>query len=274
MRSKFWTTATGGGTKNSKFYLLPLHAQLPLSFRQEKAVGGKTAFRYKMFRGTLLPFLLSGATGEVDRELLDEVLGIFSDERDLTRLDRKVLEIASVIAPRVSSLDAETLLSSSREVLNRLEEAGGPFCTPSLDEFRRDLKQVLTLDLPRRDLIHQLTLLLALHLTTRLYRAGLVLSLRLDRCVALFDGGKDADPAGASCAVQCCGSPGACDLSAKMRFRVGSGSFRSVRLTDPCVTSYRDLTSNYLLPLPVTISTANFARRALEAAAWTGPGTR
>ncbi|GHE81453.1 hypothetical protein GCM10014715_41300 [Streptomyces spiralis] len=267
MRSKFWTTAAGGRSRTlERRYLLPLHAQLPLSFQQEKAQGGKTAFGYKMFRGTVLPFLLSGPSGEVDRNLLDQVLEVFTDDQDLTRLDKKVLEIAADIAPEISGPQTETLINSSQKVLQRLHEAGGAFCAPSLDQFRHDLGQVLALDLPRRDRIHQLTLLLALHLTTRLYRAGLVLSLRLDRCVALFPGGQPGDPISAACAARCCGEPGQCDLSGTMRFRTGSGSFRPVKLTEPCVTSYRDLTSNYLLPLPVTISTANIARHAVYAA--------
>ncbi|MGV9534314.1 DNA phosphorothioation-dependent restriction protein DptG [Streptosporangium sandarakinum] len=267
MRSKFWTTAAGGRTRAvERRYLLPLHAQLPLSFQQEKAEGGKTAFGYKMFRGTLLPFLLSGPSGDVDRSLLDQVLAVFTDDRDLTRLDKKVLEIAAEIAPGVSEPGTETLINNSQGVLQRLQQAGGAFCAPSLEQFRRDLGQVLALDLPRRDRIHQLTLLLALHLTTRLYRAALVLSLRLDRCIALFPGGKDGDPSSSSCAVRCCGEPGQCDLSGTMRFRTGSGSFRPVKLIEPCVTSYRNLTSNYLLPLPVTISTANIAGHALQAA--------
>jgi hypothetical protein len=268
MRSKFWATAAGKRTNNKdkRHYLLPLHARLPLSFAQTKADGSKAAFKYKMFRGTILPFLLSTPSGEVDRGLLDRFLEVFTDHRDLTVLDKRVLEIAAEVSPGPSALQADALITSSQGVLQRLQEAGGAFCAASLEQFRHDLGQVLSLDLPRRDLIHQLTILLALHLATRLYRAGLVLSLRLDKCIALFPGGEEAGPRAASCADRCCGNLEGCDLSSRILFRTGSGSFRGVRLVEPCVTSYRDLTSNYLLPLPVTISTANLACDALRAA--------
>ncbi|MFB6855864.1 hypothetical protein ACFCWV_25730 [Streptomyces sp. NPDC056341] len=267
MRSKFWGTATGKRTtKKPTHYLLPLHSRLPLSFVQTTAEGSKTLFRYKMFRGTVLPFLLSTPSGEVDRGLLERFLEVFADDQDLTVLDKKVLEIAAEISPGPDELQADMLIASSQAVLQRLQEAGGAFCAASLEQFRRDLGQVLSLDLPRRDLIHQLTMLLALHLATRLYRAGLVLSLRLDQCIALFPGGDKVGPNEASCAKECCGDLEGCDLSGRMLFRTGSGSFRGVKLAEPCVTSYRDLTSKYLLPLPVTINAANLARDALRAA--------
>ena len=267
MKSKFWTTAGSGKAKDDgKRYLLPLHARLPLSFGQEKAKGGKTEFGYKMFRGTVLPFLLSGTSGTVDTDLLERFLAEFRSEEDLTELDRAVLKIAADIAPDTTGPDASMLLSRSKDVLGRLQDAKGGFCGPSLDQFRLDLEQVLTMDLPRRDRIHQITLLLALHLTTRLYRASIVLSKRLDGCIALFPSGGIGGLPESGCAVRCCGQPTGCDLAGRIRFRVGSGAFRSVKLTEPCVASYRDMTSNYLLPLPVTISCANFAKEALAAA--------
>ncbi|MEV5264156.1 hypothetical protein [Streptomyces werraensis] len=269
MQSKFWGTAAGKRktkAENERHYLLPLHSRLPISFIQTMADGSKARFRYKMFRGTILPFLLSTPSGDVYRDLLERFLQVFTDDQDLTVLDKRVLEIAAEISPGASDLQADMLIDSSEGVLQRLQHAGGAFCATSLAQFRRDLEQVLSLDLPRRDLIHQLTLLLALHLATRLYRAGLVLSLRLDQCIALFSGGEEASPRGSSCASSCCGDLESCDLSGRMLFRAGSGTFRGVKLAEPCVTSYRDLTSKYLLPLPVTISTANLARDALQAA--------
>lgn len=259
MSAKFWTGAdTHSGSKaDRRRYLVPLHAILPVGFEQEKAKGGKTTFGYKMFRGTVLPFLLSDASGQPDTALLERFLNVFTSEDDLTRLDKKVLEIAKSLAPDASAPDVSFLLEGSAEVLESLNEAGGGFCQPSLDQFRLDLEQVLELDLPRRDLINQLTNLLALHLSVRLYRAGMVLSLQLDRCLGLFSDLAVTTELG--CAGGCAGELGDCSLAGQLRFRTGSGSFRSVKLSDPCVTSYRSMTSRFLLPLPVTITAVNFA---------------
>lgn len=260
MIGKFWTKASGRGrgARQDRRYLLPLHASLPLGFRQEKARGGKTAFAYKMFRGSVLPFLLSDAAGEVDQALLESFLAVFGKDTDLTRLDKEVLRIAGQLAPDTSGPDVQTLVSSAEPILRELQRNGGAFCQPSLAQFREDLAQVLKLDLPRRDLINQLTLLLALHLTVRLYRASLVLSRQLDRCVApalaVAEAGLDPSP----CAGGCCGDASGCDLAGQMKFRAGTGSYRPVKLTDSCVRSYRALTSGFLLPLPVTVSAANF----------------
>ncbi|MFD0530427.1 DNA phosphorothioation-dependent restriction protein DptG [Kitasatospora arboriphila] len=65
--------------------------------------------------------------------------------------------------------------------------------------------------------------------------------------------------------MTCNGQLERCDLAGRMRFRTGSGGFRAVKLSESCVSSYRELTSSYLLPLPVTISTSNLAREALAA---------
>ncbi|MFD0530426.1 hypothetical protein ACFQ1I_33075 [Kitasatospora arboriphila] len=83
-----------------------------------------------MFRGSLLPFLLSSPSDGVDRDLLDRVLAIFSDDRDLTVIDRKVLEIAAEISPGAEALQADVLIANSERALRGLEYAGGAFCAP------------------------------------------------------------------------------------------------------------------------------------------------
>ncbi|MFI5845622.1 DNA phosphorothioation-dependent restriction protein DptG [Catenuloplanes sp. NPDC051500] len=268
MTAKFWTTAAGRPRAGGQVrrYLMPLHSRLPIAFQQEKAEGGKTAFGYKMFRGTVLPFLLSDPAGGTDEALLDRFLKVFVKDTDLTRLDREVLEIAARLAPDTPGPDVGTLLSKSGKVLRRIAEEGGALCQPSLARFRNDLDQVLGLDLPRRDLINQLTVLLALHLSVRLYRSGMVLSAQLDRCISLFPGGETADSESSACAAGCAGDLLRCDAAGRMQFRTGSGSYRPVKLSDPCVSSYREMTSRYLLPLPVTITCVNFIIDATRAA--------
>ncbi|SFQ05075.1 hypothetical protein SAMN04489713_12173 [Actinomadura madurae] len=250
-------------------YLLPLHSSLSLGFRQSSSGGGR--MQYKMFRGSILPFLCSH-TGGIDEVLIDRMLDVFRSDDDFTHLDREVLRIAGEISPETNGPSVKILLRSegTREVLERLESAGGAFCQASLDRFREDLAEVLTMQLPRRDLIDQITMLLALHLTTWLYRASMVLSNQLERVVRLFTLAPSADAPG--CSVGCAGDLTTCDLAGRMSFRVGSGGFRSAKMSDPCVGSYLELTSGYLMPLPVTIAAANLAAEALLAAG--GPEIR
>jgi hypothetical protein len=249
-------------------YLLPLHSSLALGFRQSSSRGGR--MQYKMFRGSILPFLCSRAGG-IDEDLIDRMLQVFQSDDDFTQLDREVLRIAGEISPDTSGPSVRILLESdgTRDVLARLEEAGGALCQASLDRFRKDLAEVLTMQLPRRDLIDQITMLLALHLAIWLYRASIVLSLQLDRIIEP----RAPQSAGApGCSSGCIADLAGCDLAGRMSFRVGSGGFRSAKISDPCVSSYLELTSGYLVPLPVTIATANLAADALAAAG--GPEIR
>jgi hypothetical protein len=249
-------------------YLLPLHSSLALGFRQSSSSGKR--MQYKMFRGSILPFLCSSST-EVDSLLLDRLLDVFRSETDFTQLDREVLAIARSISPSVAGPSVHALLESegARDALKKLADAGA-FCQPSLQLFQEDLSEVLKMRLPRRDLIEQVTLLLALHLSTRLYRASLVLANQLNQVVKLFTTTETAPPI--PCSKGCIGKLQECDLAGRMLFRIGSGDFRAVRMADACVDSYRHLTSGYLLPLPVTIATTNLAIDALRAAG--GPTLR
>ncbi|TDC88829.1 DNA phosphorothioation-dependent restriction protein DptG [Actinomadura sp. 7K507] len=243
-------------------YLLPLHSSLALGFRQSSSRGGR--MQYKMFRGSILPFLCSRA-GSIDEELIERMLQVFRGDDDFTQLDREVLRIAGEISPETSGPSVRILLESdgTREALAKLEEAGGAFCQASLDRFREDLAEVLTMQLPRRDLIDQITLLLALHLAIWLYRVSVVLSHQLDRIIESHA----PEPAGTRpCSAGCTGDLASCDLAGLMSFRVGSGGFRSAKVSDPCAGSYLELTSGFLVPLPVTIATANLAADALAAA--------
>jgi hypothetical protein len=261
MADKFWYRKAGG--KGKQAYLLPLHASLPLGFDQAGGVKRDQQMRYKMFRGSILPFLCSSQGGRaVDESLMDGLLDVFRNDDDFTILDREVLRIAADISPMASQPSVQALLNSSRKVLTNLEKAGGAFCQPSLDQFQEDLRYVLGMPLPRRDLIEQVTMLLALHFSIRLLRASVVLSNQLDQVIALFMPGTHArqDP----CSAGCVGELERCDLAGMLRFRAGSGGFRSVSLSEPCVTSFRQVTSGYLLPLPVSIATANLTIHVLK----------
>lgn len=256
MEDKFWTTV-------KQPYLLPLHASLALGFDQAGGKDRDQRMRYKMFRGSILPFLCSRSDGSVDEQVMDRLLDVFRSDEDFTILDREVLRIAGELSPDTSGPTVEALMSSgpSKAALQRLQELGGAFCQPSLDMFQGDLRHVLRLPLPRRDLIDQITMLLALHLSVRLFRASVVLARQMDEVTSIYAGSQRE--AGV-CSSGCAGKLEQCHLAGMLRFRVGSGAFRSVSLTDPCVTSFREVTSRYLMPLPVTIATANLAIEVLR----------
>jgi hypothetical protein len=251
--------------------LLPLQGTLPMNYSHGGSTG-KPA-RYRMFSGEILPFLLyDEESGEVDRDLLDRLQDLIRAEEDLTALDLLFLQVARNEARYPDSEpDAGALLGRYEDKTRRdLAGAGGAFCSPSLELFRTDLRTVLDTKLPRPDKIQWLTLLLSLHIGTRLYRMADVLGNDLDFAVAAA--ANIAPPAGV---VRClCDGPGSvagplqsCALAGRIRFRTGSGRYRPVSRRDGCRSSYIDLDQRRLLALPATLVTSNLALLA-----WTALG--
>lgn len=262
MRERFFSS------KPTAKVLLPLHGSLPRNYahstRSVKTREAKSPARYRMFSGEILPFLLFNAqTGEIDELLVSELAQLFSTEHDLTALDRLFLQIARDHAQEPTALpSAEALLERwGTSVRKDMERAGGPFCAPSLELFRRDLATVLSTDLPRPDKVQWLTLLLSLHLGVRLYRIAEVLGNELDLAVAAASG---TEPPQSARACNCSNvggaeSLGSCPLAGQIRFRVGSGRYRPVSRRDACRSSYMELDQQKLLALPVTLVTTNLA---------------
>ena len=154
--------------------LLPVHASLPLNYMHTTREGARS--RYRMFNGGILPFLLWQQDGGVDARPLEQLLDVVSDSRQLTILDLLFLNIALEEAPDPDAKpDTGSLVRAYEDDLRAdFEAAGGAFCQPSMDLFRRDLRTVIDTDLPRPDKIQWLTLLLSLHLSVRLYRIAVV----------------------------------------------------------------------------------------------------
>lgn len=245
--------------------LLPVHASLPLNYMHTTREGARS--RYRMFNGGILPFLLWQQDGGVDARPLEQLLDVVSDSRQLTILDLLFLNIALEEAPDPDAKpDTGSLVRAYEDDLRAdFEAAGGAFCQPSMDLFRRDLRTVIDTDLPRPDKIQWLTLLLSLHLSVRLYRIAVVKGGELDLAVAAA-GQLPAPPGAVRCA--CDGEPGclaSCPLAGRLRFRTGTGRYRPVKVRDGCRTAYVEIDQRRLLDMPATLVTTTLASRAWAA---------
>jgi hypothetical protein len=248
--------------------LLPAHGSLPLNYRHSTQKG--IPARYKMWNGGILPLLLWDATKKkIDRDLLTQVLDFVSDETELTALDRLFLRVALDDVPRPGATPAAGHLIEKYEkaLAAQFRPFGGPFCQPSLDLFRQDLRAVLTADLPRPDKIAWLTLLLSLHLAVRLYRLAVVKGFELDLAVAAA-AQIPAPPGVRACSHAARSGPEAleaCPFAGRLRFRTGTGGYRAVSLRDGCRSSYAEVDQRRLLDLPATLVVGTLASAAWSA---------
>jgi hypothetical protein len=258
---EYWTVV------KSLPYLIPYHTLLPQAFDHTQKVinpkapasGPKKAARYKLFSGAVLPFLCWTGSG-VDRALVQDFLDVMNAQDDFTQLDELMFGAARAVAgeePRRATADQLMQSDLWQEVEAALR--GGAFWQPGLDQFQTDLRTVLGMQasLPRRDLIDMLTSLLSLHLAIHYYRVAVMLGERMDRALAAAAGLEEPAPAR--------GTPRGGPLAGRMLFRVGTRGDRPVRLVDPCVTTYRELTDRRLLALPAAITTMNLAHAVWEA---------
>jgi len=244
MREQYWVNPS------QRPFLLPYHSALPLSFAHSLGDDLDDRARYRMFSGAIIPFLCWTGAG-TDRQLIAELLAVFNGSDGFTLLDDLLLRAVHAFAGEPGEADAAKL---DRRLPDEVRAAlgAGAFCQPSLDRFQRDLKTVLGMKLPRRDLIESLNELLGLHLAIIYYRVAVVLSEEIDEAVAA-DAGLPAR--GTSC--DCSGGLPACSLAGRIRFRVGTRGYRPVSMKDGCVQSYRDVDAKRLLALPANIITAN-----------------
>lgn len=270
MRERFYSS------KPTAKVLLPLHGTLPRNYahstRALRTRSTPSPARYRMFSGEILPFLLYDAeSGRVNGQLAAELTALFSTEDDLTALDQLFLQIARDKAEDPAALPSASALLERWEpsIREDMKRAGGPFCSPSLRLFQRDLATVLSTALPRPDKVQWLTLLLSLHLGVRLYRLAEVLGNELDLAVAAASG-VEAPSGARTCVCSATGDPdalGSCSLAGQIRFRVGAGRYRPVSRRDACRSSYLELDQQKLLALPATLVTTNLALLA-----WTALG--
>jgi hypothetical protein len=255
--------------------LKPIHSSLPMNYAHGTSTNAPA--RWRMFSAEILVFLLyDETTGTADRHLIERLLEFTGTRDDLTSIDQLFLNVATEDLPYVSTSPDATALLDRYETKTRtdLATAGGAFCPASLALFRRDLETVLDTPLPKSDKVQWLTLLLSLHITTRMYRLAVVKGNELDHALARAAGTEP--PAGS----QTCPCPHgadttanpescltACPLAGAIKFRTGTGKYRPISRRDPCRDSYVDLDQRRLLALPAVLVTINLALRA-----WTALG--
>jgi hypothetical protein len=241
-------------------YLVPYHSLLPASFDHSTAPRGSAtpdrAARYKLFASALLPFLCWTGDG-VDTDLATQFLDVMNRKEDFILLDKLMYGAAAAMRGGEMAPATVTRLMAS-DLWTQIEPAltAGAFCQPALTQFQDDLRTVLSLRdaLPRRDLLDLLTALLSLHLTIHYYRVAVALGEQIDYLIAVAgDLPEPAAPRGWEDGL------GDCSLAGKMLFRVGTAGDRTIRMNDPCVGAYRELTDRRLLALPAAIITANYA---------------
>lgn len=253
--------------------LKPVHSSLPMNY----AYGTNTnkPARWRMFSAEIIVFLLyDETTAQTDRDLLAELLEFFESDDDLTAIDKLFLQAAVADTSFPESRPVSGALVDKYESSTRadLTAAGGVFCRPSLELFRRDLATVLATNLPKPDKIQWLTLLLSLHISSRMYRLALIKGNELDAALAVAADTTAPDkvapcacgPATAADGFDCLN---ACPLAGAMKFRTGAGRYRPISRRDEARNSYINLDQRKLLALPAVLVTTNLALRA-----WTALG--
>lgn len=237
MSRQYWFRPSG---RSPATFLTPFHAELPGAYDY--------AGRYKSFRGSLLLFLcFDGA--DFDLSLARDVLEFMSSEGGLNPLDREFLRAAREVASAAGMatdpdpsrlLDIDDELRHESKVRERLSR--GALDQPALDLIRRDLKAVMTLQLPRHDKVAALMLALSVHVALYYYRVSFLLGEGLHAAARTIDG---------DTATQLPPFDGA------VLFRVGSGGDRPVRGSDACARAWWRLDEQHLLALPANMIAAN-----------------
>jgi hypothetical protein len=249
MARQYWFHPLARGGASPARFLTPFHADLPGGYDYPG--------RYKSFRGSLLLFLcFDGAN--FDLSLAADVLAFMASDTGLNPLDRELLRTAREIAEnsgqrlspnpeRLLELEAQVRPESRIHVRLR----NGAFDQAALDLIRRDLRTVMTLQLPRHDKVAALVLALSLHVALYYYRVAFTLGEGLAAAARVMDG----EPAG--------DRP---EFSGAVLFRVGSGGDRPVRATDPCARAWWRLDEQHLLALPANMVSANLLHSITAAA--------
>ncbi|WP_010596874.1 MULTISPECIES: DNA phosphorothioation-dependent restriction protein DptG [Rhodococcus] len=238
MARQYWFRPKGSSPTT---FLSPFHADLPGAYEYNG--------RYKSFRGSLLLFLSFDGTG-FDLSLAEDILEFMRSDVGLNPLDRELLHAARKVAEqsgqrrkpnasRLVELDNEQPRRDA-QIQSRLRD--GAFDQVAIDRIRRDLRTVMTLELPRHDKVAALVLALSLHIALHYYRVAFAIGEGLDAAARALDGHRTRQQPSFSGAVL---------------FRVGSGGDRPVRHTDPCSTAWWRLDEQHLLALPANMISAN-----------------
>jgi hypothetical protein len=245
MARQYWFHPKG---KSPSVFLTPFHADLAGEYDY--------AGRYKSFRGSLLLFLCFDGNG-FDLSIADEVLDFMRSDGGLSPLDRELLRAAREVATSsglLTSPDARRLLDIDEQariesrVRSRLSR--GAFDQRALDLIRRDLRNVMTLQLPRHDKVAALMLALSVHVALYYYRIAFSIGEGLQVAARALDGDEACSPPSFDGAVL---------------FRVGSAGDRPISATDQCARAWWRLDEQHLLALPANMIAANLLHSITEA---------
>jgi hypothetical protein len=246
-------------------FLFPFHTAIPGNFR--------FAGEYKMFRGPILYFLSWRGDGP-NSDLIQKLFDRFNDNESLSFVDRLVIGAAKDAcgADRArNSATAATLIDAVEgnpdwQHVAQALHSQGPFCSPALLQFQKDLEAVLAIpSLTRNDSVEAIIATLSLHLALYFYRIAYVLFDIVHSILLAAEGSPGSCPA-----CGCGGDISRCPFAGEIRFRVADAS-RPLRAADGCIISYRSIHAQRLLALPAHLILINLLGR-LEAAA--NPGGR
>jgi hypothetical protein len=245
----------GGEGRGSVRFLFPFHSVLPGSY--------KFYGQYKMFNGKILAFLCQpmAASAGFNKALIDRFYDLFNGTEGLTLLDQTALELARETAGVTEESVATSDVLVRRHYPDQ-EEGPGALLPAAHVRFQDDLETVLGVgSLNRRDLVSAAMNLFYVHLALYFQRLAWLLdeefSLSLE---AMIDPTIRLDHARSCFAASWEESP----FAGAIEFRVASGRSEPVRMTDGCVTSYREQLRRQLL-LPANLSVLGAARKVMSA---------
>jgi hypothetical protein len=248
LRAQYWVRPERTRASRVEFPI-PYHSALPASYDYRG--------RYKSFTGTLLAFLCWTGDG-IDRATMDALFDYFNATDDLTELDLELIQCAQKLADAKPAASTDSLLER-REVAVLLDGlSGGVMYPAALERFRSDLRAVLALELPRHDKVAAVVLTFSVHIGLYYYRLALDLG---EGILGVTAAAADQD-----------GPPGGGNFVGRIRFRVGVGTDRPVRASDPCAQSFLELDEQHLLALPANIEVANLLQRIWAAAGGSASG--
>jgi hypothetical protein len=240
-------------------FLFPFQTDLPGNYR--------FSGRYKMFNGLILAFFSRpGDDDTYNVGLLDAFYELFNDEAELALLDRQALRIArdyagtQGIATPERTASAATLIGAFDEQLQL-----APLFPEVHRLIQRDLGTAVRMhSLGRKDRITAVLTVFYLHLALYFWRVGHSLEEQADAFARYCAGeGGAVDAAERASNLTLHGSP----FRGRLLFRVSSTRPRTIKQSDPCAASFREVNNRRLTLLPVNISLLAATRRLLGSAA-------
>jgi hypothetical protein len=247
LADQYWIR-TGMGRRASRSggvdFPMPFHSALPAGYNYRG--------RYKSFRGTLFAFL-SWSNGGLDQDTMERLFGFFNSDDGLTDLDVELVRCADQLIGSEHRARLDTLLELPEVKTMLVSLEAGTMYPASHERFQQDLSSVLSMPMPRHEMVASIILTFSIHVALHYYRVALGLGEGIEGVAEAVAG--MAEPAGKG------------HFSGRLLFRVGETGDRPVRMLDPCARSFLELDEKHLLALPASIEVAN-----LMSLVWRGAG--